>query len=162
MSSSKDGELTDVALDVLPVSVEAKDVQEDVQVSGWTTQFHERFLRLSSPVNMWIFFTFCNFLNYIDRGAFAGSLGAIGNQFDLNNTQEGFLGGGFQPSRLFLLILSSPVLVSFVHDGLHGLCTSIWTPVAQVSTCCAHVHRSSHLVRRYAWYRYVQVESRLY
>jgi len=56
---------------------------------------HSFFHRFSSPVSMWMFFTVCNFLNYIDRGAFAGSLSAIGDEYNLSETQDGLLGASF-------------------------------------------------------------------
>jgi len=58
-------------------------------------RLHGLALDLSSPVSMWIFFTCCNFLNYVDRGAFAGSLGSISDDFGLSNTQGGLLGASF-------------------------------------------------------------------
>lgn len=61
-----------------------------------TQRFHTSFLQLSSPMRMCIFFTVCNFLNYIDRGAIAGSLAAIDDEFNLSNSKEGAIGGNIK------------------------------------------------------------------
>lgn len=80
----------------LPI-MEQEEVQGErfvVSTHSYCTQrFHTSFLQLSSPVRMWIFFTICNFLNYIDRGAFAGSLTPINEEYGLSSTEAGLLGG---------------------------------------------------------------------
>jgi len=80
--------------DDIPIEQEEQNIDQVVN-KKMLQSIHNIFARLSSPVAMWMFFTVCNFLNYVDRGAFAGSLTAIGDDFDLSQTQRGLLGASF-------------------------------------------------------------------
>ena len=116
--------------------------------SRLTQRFHTAFLQISSPVRMWIFFTLCNFLNYIDRGAFAGSLTAIDDDFDLTSSQMGMLGG--TECFLFFVFFSKRLLIliiySILYDGIYVIRTSFRTFIKKISTGCTDVYRFSHLV----------------
>lgn len=93
--------MEDIELDeiVIEEMEEREDLDQEettfavIQHSKCTQRFHSIFLSLSTPITMWIFFTVCNFLNYIDRGAVAGALSAIEEDFELTDTEAGMLGG---------------------------------------------------------------------
>ena len=99
-----DLELEDLSFDDIAVDedvfTEAEIVFVTSQHSKCTQILHTMFLGFSTPLRMWFFFTLCNFLNYVDRGAFAGALTSIEKDFIITETQAGMLGGTWNRTEM--------------------------------------------------------------
>ena len=65
------------------------------QIKDYHKLIYNEVIKYCTPIRMWAFFTICCLLNYIDRGAIAGSMPQIQIDFGLNDTEAGIVGASF-------------------------------------------------------------------
>ena len=153
--------LGEVEMDEFSLDPQKDDHLADISATPRKFErFHRLCLTLSTPISIWMYFTGCNFLNYVDRGAFAGSISDINSEFGLSETQGGLLGGtkyliskisqrgveGERNLNLKIIVKKFIFSKSLLHAWIHHFCSFIRSLFKKIQTSQPNEHRTIHLV----------------